>query len=86
MTIQELAKQLDTTEQEIINLGISEEILNQDGTPTEKGYNLGYFEEVPKMSYSKLIEILSQLEPKELQKLKKEPSRESGGSLWFLAN
>ncbi|WP_312322977.1 hypothetical protein [Soonwooa sp.] len=72
MTIQELAKQLGTTEQEIINIGLSEGILNQDGTPTEKGYNLGYFEEVPEMSYHKLIEILSQLEPADLQKLKNE--------------
>lgn len=47
-TFEEIAKQLGTTVDEIYSLAISEGLLNDNGTPTQKGIESGFFVDAEK--------------------------------------
>lgn len=69
MTTKQIAQQLGTTEQEIIKIGVDNGIMHPDGTPTQKGYDLGYFENHPKTDDVELMKIIDNLSAEQLQKL-----------------
>lgn len=69
MTTKQIAQQLGTTEQEIIKIGVDNGIMHPDGTPTQKGYDLGYFEDQTKFDDIELMKIIANLSKDQLQKL-----------------
>ena len=59
-TLKEISDQLGVSENEVLNIGIEEGILDQYGQPTQKGYDMGLFE-LPEMNVAHTV-VLSKLD------------------------